>query len=141
VGEASSYVDRLIVAETLVANQSPPGVEAECETDRSAEQGEAAASCSPGSGNDIGGALPMSVIWGHDLVVAGTGSTLPIIASIQRHLGIPGLAPPDNPFYFGQGTHAPNEHIRLEDLEPSIRFAFALFDGLGARRPAAESRG
>jgi len=65
-------------------------------------------------------------------ITVRTGSTLPIIASIQRHLGIPGLAPPDNPFYFGQGTHAPNEHIRLEDLEPAIRFTFALFDGLGA---------
>jgi acetylornithine deacetylase/succinyl-diaminopimelate desuccinylase-like protein len=69
-------------------------------------------------------------------ITVRTGSTLPIIASLQRHLGIPGLAPPDNPFYFGQGTHAPNEHIRLDDLEPAIRFTYALFDGLATERPA-----
>jgi acetylornithine deacetylase/succinyl-diaminopimelate desuccinylase-like protein len=69
-------------------------------------------------------------------ITVRTGSTLPIIASIQRHLGVPGLAAPDNPFYFGQGTHAPNEHIRLDDLEPAIRFTYALFDGLGSKPPA-----
>jgi acetylornithine deacetylase/succinyl-diaminopimelate desuccinylase-like protein len=69
-------------------------------------------------------------------ITVRTGSTLPIIASIQRHLGVPGLAAPDNPFYFGQGTHAPNEHIRLDDLEPAIRFTYALFDGLGTEQPA-----
>jgi acetylornithine deacetylase/succinyl-diaminopimelate desuccinylase-like protein len=69
-------------------------------------------------------------------VTVRTGGTLPIIASIQRHLGVPGLAAPDNPFYFGQGTHGPNEHIRLDDLEPAIRFTYALFDGLGTDQPA-----
>jgi acetylornithine deacetylase/succinyl-diaminopimelate desuccinylase-like protein len=70
------------------------------------------------------------------LITVRTGSTLPIIASIQRHLGVPGVAAPDNPAYFGQGTHAPNEHIRLDDLEPAIRFTYALFDGLGTEQPA-----
>jgi acetylornithine deacetylase/succinyl-diaminopimelate desuccinylase-like protein len=58
------------------------------------------------------------------------GATLPIIASLQRHLDLPGVAAPDNPFYWGSRAHAPNEHIRLEDLGPAIRFTHALFLGL-----------
>jgi acetylornithine deacetylase/succinyl-diaminopimelate desuccinylase-like protein len=55
------------------------------------------------------------------------GGTLPIIASLQRHLDLPGVAAPDNPFYWGSRVHAPNEHIRLEDLGHAIRFTHALF--------------
>jgi acetylornithine deacetylase/succinyl-diaminopimelate desuccinylase-like protein len=62
------------------------------------------------------------------------GATLPIIASLQRHLGVPGVAPPDNPFYFGARAHAPNEHIRLEDLRAAIRFTDALLATLGESR-------
>jgi acetylornithine deacetylase/succinyl-diaminopimelate desuccinylase-like protein len=58
------------------------------------------------------------------------GGGLPIIFSLQRHLGLPGLSAPDNPFYFGSQTHAPNEHIRVEDLGYAIRFTQALFEGL-----------
>jgi acetylornithine deacetylase/succinyl-diaminopimelate desuccinylase-like protein len=59
--------------------------------------------------------------------VAGT---LPIIASLQRHLDVPGLAAPDNPFYFGARAHAPNEHIRLEDVAPAVRFFHAALTNL-----------
>jgi len=59
------------------------------------------------------------------------GATLPIIASLDRHLGVPGVAPPDNPFYFGANAHAPNEHIRLDDLRPAIAFTEALLEALG----------
>jgi acetylornithine deacetylase/succinyl-diaminopimelate desuccinylase-like protein len=52
--------------------------------------------------------------------------TLPIVASLHQHLALPGLAPPDNPIYAGSRAHAPNEHIRLEDIQPALRFTFAL---------------
>jgi acetylornithine deacetylase/succinyl-diaminopimelate desuccinylase-like protein len=57
--------------------------------------------------------------------------TLPIVASLQEHLAVPGLAPPDNPIYAGSRAHAPNEHIRLEDIQPSLRFTYALLRDLG----------
>jgi acetylornithine deacetylase/succinyl-diaminopimelate desuccinylase-like protein len=63
-------------------------------------------------------------------------ATLPIIASLQRHLAVPGLSAPDNPFYFGAGTHAPNEHVRLGDVERAVRFTYALFHGLGSEPPS-----
>ncbi|HLY95452.1 MAG TPA: M20/M25/M40 family metallo-hydrolase [Gaiellaceae bacterium] len=59
-------------------------------------------------------------------------ATLPIIASLQRHLGVPGLSAPDNPTYSGSGAHAPNEHIRLEDVGPAVRFTYALLQDLAA---------
>jgi acetylornithine deacetylase/succinyl-diaminopimelate desuccinylase-like protein len=58
------------------------------------------------------------------------GGTLPIIASLHRHLDVPGLSPPDNPWYFGARAHAPNEHVRLEDLGHAVRFTYALFNRL-----------
>src|SRR5262245_41472136 len=57
--------------------------------------------------------------------------TLPIVASLQQHLAVPGLAAPDNPTYTGSGAHAPNEHIRLEDIQPALRFTYALLRELG----------
>jgi acetylornithine deacetylase/succinyl-diaminopimelate desuccinylase-like protein len=57
--------------------------------------------------------------------------TLPIVASLHEHLAVPGLAPPDNPTYAGSRVHAPNEHIRLEDIEPALRFTYALLQDLG----------
>lgn len=64
-------------------------------------------------------------------IVPRVGGTLPIIASLQRHLDVPGLAAPDNPVYFGGRAHAPNEHIRLEDVEPALRFFHAALMCLG----------
>ena len=52
--------------------------------------------------------------------------TLPIVASLAEHLGVPGLSAPDNPTYAGSRAHAPNEHIRLEDVEPALRFTYTL---------------
>jgi acetylornithine deacetylase/succinyl-diaminopimelate desuccinylase-like protein len=57
--------------------------------------------------------------------------TLPIVASLHEHLALPGLAAPDNPTYVGSLVHAPNEHIRLEDIEPALRFTYALLRNLG----------
>jgi acetylornithine deacetylase/succinyl-diaminopimelate desuccinylase-like protein len=60
-----------------------------------------------------------------------SGGTLPIIASLQDHLGVPGLSAPGNPLYAGARVHAPNEHIRLEDIEPALRFTYELLLALG----------
>ncbi|HST25362.1 MAG TPA: M20/M25/M40 family metallo-hydrolase [Gaiellaceae bacterium] len=57
--------------------------------------------------------------------------TLPIVASFNEHLAVPGLAPPDNPIYAGSRAHAPNENVRLEDFEPALRFTYALLHSLG----------
>jgi acetylornithine deacetylase/succinyl-diaminopimelate desuccinylase-like protein len=46
------------------------------------------------------------------------GGSLPIIASLERHIGVPGVGAPGNPVYFGSRAHAPNEHVRLEDISP-----------------------
>ena len=58
-------------------------------------------------------------------------ASLPIVASLQRHVGLPGLSAPDNPVYGGSAAHAPNEHVRVEDFAPAIGFTIALFDELG----------
>ena len=68
----------------MVMYERPPGVEAERKTDRGAEKGAAAASFSPRSGNDIGGASPMGVVVGHDLVLAASARTCVNIASVAR---------------------------------------------------------
>lgn len=64
-------------------------------------------------------------------VIPRIGGTLPIIASLQRHLDVPGLAAPDNPFNFSSRIHAPNEHVKLDDLEHAVRFTYALLETLG----------
>jgi acetylornithine deacetylase/succinyl-diaminopimelate desuccinylase-like protein len=60
------------------------------------------------------------------------GATLPIIASLERHVGVPGVAAPDNPFHFGARTHAPNEHVRIDDIGHAVRFTHALFVDLAS---------
>lgn len=60
-------------------------------------------------------------------IVPRVGGTLPIIASLQRHLGVPGVSAPDNPWYFGSQAHAPNEHIKLDDLHHAALLTHALF--------------
>ena len=52
--------------------------------------------------------------------------SLPVVASLERHVGVPGLSAPDNAVYYGCAAHAPNEHIRLEDIAPAVRFFAAL---------------
>jgi len=59
-------------------------------------------------------------------------ASLPIVASLQRHVGVPGLSAPDNPVYGGSAAHAPNEHVRVEDFAPAIGFTIALLDELGS---------
>lgn len=67
------------------------------------------------------------------------GGTLPIIASLHRHLGVPGVAAPDNPFSYNSKAHAPNENVSLEDVGHAVRFMHALLEGLAASPDAARS--
>jgi acetylornithine deacetylase/succinyl-diaminopimelate desuccinylase-like protein len=64
-----------------------------------------------------------------DPIIAGS---LPFVASFERHIGVPGLSAPDNATYLGCAAHAPNEHIRLEDIAPAVRYLVALLDELGS---------
>ncbi|MDQ5852686.1 MAG: M20/M25/M40 family metallo-hydrolase [Chloroflexota bacterium] len=60
------------------------------------------------------------------------GGTLPLLAALRLHVGVPGLSAPGNPIYPGCGAHAPNEHIRLDDLRQAVRFNYHLFQALGS---------
>jgi len=55
------------------------------------------------------------------------GGTLPLLGSLRRFVGVPGLCAPGNATYWGSGAHAPNEHIRLSDLERAVRFNCYMF--------------
>jgi acetylornithine deacetylase/succinyl-diaminopimelate desuccinylase-like protein len=70
-------------------------------------------------------------------IVPLVAGSLPFVASFDRHVGVPGLCAPDNAVYQGCAAHAPNEHIRLEDIAPAIRYTVALLEELGAVTPAA----
>jgi acetylornithine deacetylase/succinyl-diaminopimelate desuccinylase-like protein len=58
-------------------------------------------------------------------------ATLPLLSSLERHVGVAGLAAPDNPVYSGCRAHAPNEHVRLADLAPTVEFTRTLLTALG----------
>ncbi|MBN1640953.1 MAG: M20/M25/M40 family metallo-hydrolase [Anaerolineae bacterium] len=60
------------------------------------------------------------------------GGTLPLLGALERYVGVPGVAAPGNPAYWGSGAHAPNEHIRLSDLTRAVRFNCYMFQHLGA---------
>ncbi|MFI5272915.1 MAG: M20/M25/M40 family metallo-hydrolase [Ktedonobacterales bacterium] len=60
-----------------------------------------------------------------------SGGTLPLLGSLKRRVGVPGLSAPGDPVYRGSGAHAPNEHIRLSDLRDAVRFNTYLFQALG----------
>jgi acetylornithine deacetylase/succinyl-diaminopimelate desuccinylase-like protein len=62
-------------------------------------------------------------------IIAGS---LPVVASLERHVGVPGLSAPDNATYYGCAAHAPNEHIRVEDIAPAVRYLVALLAELGS---------
>lgn len=59
------------------------------------------------------------------------GGTLPLLGALRRHVGLPGLCAPGNATYWGSGAHAPNEHIRLADLERAVRYNCYMFQALG----------
>jgi acetylornithine deacetylase/succinyl-diaminopimelate desuccinylase-like protein len=59
------------------------------------------------------------------------GGTLPLLGALRRHVGVPGLSVPGDPVYWANGAHAPNEHIRLEDLAHAVRFNVHLLQSFG----------
>jgi acetylornithine deacetylase/succinyl-diaminopimelate desuccinylase-like protein len=65
------------------------------------------------------------------------GGSLPFIISLQRHVGMPGLAVCDNAGYYGCAAHAPNENIRVSDIKPAVEYFLALLEALGAEPPPA----
>ncbi len=58
------------------------------------------------------------------------GGTLPLLGALRRYVGVPGLSVPGNPTYWANGAHAPNEHIRLNDLREAVRFNCYMFTEL-----------
>jgi acetylornithine deacetylase/succinyl-diaminopimelate desuccinylase-like protein len=60
------------------------------------------------------------------------GGSLPFVASLHRHIGVPGLSVSDNATYYGGAAHAPNEHIRLKDIKAAVRYTQALLTELGS---------
>lgn len=59
------------------------------------------------------------------------GGTLPLLGALRRHVGLPGLCAPGNPTYWASGPHAPNEHIRLSDMQRAVRYNCHMFLSLG----------
>jgi acetylornithine deacetylase/succinyl-diaminopimelate desuccinylase-like protein len=55
------------------------------------------------------------------------GGTLPFLGALRQLVGMPGLSAPGDPVYWANGAHAPNEHIRLADLDRAVRFNAQLF--------------
>ncbi len=65
-------------------------------------------------------------------VIPIVGGTLPLLGALRRHVGVPGLGAPGNATYWASGAHAPNEHIRLEDLHRAVRFNCYMFQALAS---------
>ena len=63
-------------------------------------------------------------------IIPIVGGTLPLLGALQRYVGLPGLCAPGNPTYWANGAHAPNEHIRLADLDQAVRFNCYMFQAL-----------
>ncbi|PZW24694.1 acetylornithine deacetylase/succinyl-diaminopimelate desuccinylase-like protein [Thermosporothrix hazakensis] len=59
------------------------------------------------------------------------GGTLPLLESLRKRVGLPGLSAPGNAAYWGSAAHSPNENIRLADLERAVQFNCYLFASLG----------
>jgi acetylornithine deacetylase/succinyl-diaminopimelate desuccinylase-like protein len=60
------------------------------------------------------------------------GGTLPLLEAMKKNVGILGLSIAGNPTYYGSGMHAPNEHIRWDDVARAIAFNAFMFEKLGA---------
>jgi acetylornithine deacetylase/succinyl-diaminopimelate desuccinylase-like protein len=61
-----------------------------------------------------------------------SGGSLPLLEPLTRYVGLPGLSAPGNASYWASAAHAPNEHIRLSDLERAVRFNCHMFQRLGS---------
>jgi acetylornithine deacetylase/succinyl-diaminopimelate desuccinylase-like protein len=65
------------------------------------------------------------------MIVPVLGGSLPLLGALRRYVGVPGLGAPTNASYLGSSNHAPNEHIRLADLQRAVEMTIHLFRGLG----------
>ncbi len=63
-------------------------------------------------------------------VIPITGGTLPLLGALRRYVVVPGLCAPGNATYWANGAHAPNEHVRLEDLHRAVQFNCYMFQAL-----------
>jgi len=59
------------------------------------------------------------------------GGTLPLLGSMKKNVGVLGISTSGNPSYYGSGAHAPNEHIRIDDIPRAIQFNAFMFTELG----------
>ena len=59
------------------------------------------------------------------------GGTLPLLGAMKENVGLLGISTSGNPEYFGSGPHAPNEHIRENDIPRAIEFNAFMFTQLG----------
>jgi acetylornithine deacetylase/succinyl-diaminopimelate desuccinylase-like protein len=59
-----------------------------------------------------------------------SAGTLPLLGDLRRYVGVPGLSAPGNVGYWASGAHAPNEHIRLSDLDRAVRYNAFMFQAL-----------
>jgi acetylornithine deacetylase/succinyl-diaminopimelate desuccinylase-like protein len=64
-------------------------------------------------------------------ITALVGGTLPLLGSMRRNVGVLGISTSGNPSYYGSGAHAPNEHIRLNDISRAIEFNAFMLTQLG----------
>jgi acetylornithine deacetylase/succinyl-diaminopimelate desuccinylase-like protein len=64
------------------------------------------------------------------------GGTLPLLGALRRFVGVPGLMAPGNAGYWASGAHAPNEHIRLDDLSRAVAFNCHMFSALAQSPPS-----
>ena len=63
-------------------------------------------------------------------IMPSSPATQPVLAALRRHVGVTGLAAPDNPPHQASAIHAPNEHIRLEELQNAVQFFRAVLTDL-----------
>jgi acetylornithine deacetylase/succinyl-diaminopimelate desuccinylase-like protein len=59
------------------------------------------------------------------------GGSLPLLDPLDRLVGVPGLSAPTNAGYYDTRAHAPNENIRLADLDRAVASNVHLLRGLG----------
>jgi acetylornithine deacetylase/succinyl-diaminopimelate desuccinylase-like protein len=59
------------------------------------------------------------------------GGTLPLLEAMKKNAGILGISTAGNPVYYASGAHAPNEHIRLDDIPRAIQFNVFMLTALG----------
>jgi len=63
-------------------------------------------------------------------ITALVGGTLPLLGSMKKNVGVLGISTSGNPSYYGSGSHAPNEHIRVSDIPRAIEFNAFMFTQL-----------